>query len=30
MISFLVTIAIGLIVSIVIAFAICGKDEEES
>lgn len=30
MISFLITIAIGLIASIVIAFVICGKDEEES
>lgn len=30
MISFLITIAIGLIASIVIAFVIYGKDEEES
>jgi len=30
MISFLITIFIGLIASIVIAYIICGKDEEES
>lgn len=30
MISFLITIAIGLIASVVVIIAVCGKDEEES